>query len=55
MWEYAGIRSSRGYDQVVDDLANFPGAKWFVGARLNFAENLLRPRDERAVLVKGMQ
>lgn len=51
MWEYAGIRSSRGYDQVVDDLTKFPGAKWFVGARLNFAENLLRHRDERTAFV----
>ncbi len=31
MWEYAGIKSSQGYEQVVDDLAKFPGAKWFVG------------------------
>ncbi len=51
MWEYAGIRSSKGYDQVVDDLANFPGAKWFVGAQLNFAENLLRFKDERTAFV----
>ena len=51
MWEFAGIRSSRGYDQVVDDLAKFPGARWFVGARLNFAENLLRHRDDRAAFI----
>ena len=51
MWEYAGIRSSRRYDQVVDDLAKFPGARWFVGARLNFAENLLRHRDDRPAFV----
>ena len=51
MWEYAGIRSSRRYDQVVDDLAKFPGAKWFVGARLNFAENLLRHRDDRVAFI----
>ena len=30
------------------------GAKWFVGARLNFAENLLRFRDDRqAIMFKG--
>ncbi|MGA2625826.1 MAG: acetoacetate--CoA ligase [Candidatus Bathyarchaeia archaeon] len=51
MWEYAGIRSSRRYDQVVDDLAKFPGVRWFVGARLNFAENLLRHRDDRPAFV----
>jgi len=51
MWEYAGVRSSRACDQVVDDLSKFPGAKWFVGARLNFAENLLRYKDERTAFV----
>jgi len=51
MWEYSGIISSRGYDQVVDDITKFPGAKWFVGARLNFAENMLRHRNERAAFV----
>jgi acetoacetyl-CoA synthetase len=54
MWEFAGIKSSRGYDQVVDDLQKMPGARWFSGARLNFAENLLRYRDDRpAFIFKG--
>jgi len=48
MWEFGGIKASRGYDKVVDDLNRFPGAKWFIGARLNFAENLLRYRDKHA-------
>jgi acetoacetyl-CoA synthetase len=52
MWEFAGIRASRGYDVVVDDLARFPGARWFPGARLNFAENLLsRGRSRQPALV----
>ena len=33
------------YDVAVDDLEKFPGAKWFIGARMNFAENLLKYRD----------
>ncbi len=28
-----------------------PGAKWFTGARLNFAENLLRRRDDKTALI----
>jgi len=44
MWEFGGVISSQGYDQVVDDLSRMPGAAWFPGARLNFAENLLRYR-----------
>jgi len=45
MWEFADIKASHQYDEVVDDLDRFPGARWFPGARLNFAENLLRHRD----------
>ncbi len=45
MWDFAQIKSSKEYEIVVDDASRMPGAKWFVGARLNFAENLLRYRD----------
>src|SRR5574337_891809 len=51
VWDFAGIVASRGYDQVVDDLTRFPGARWFTGARLNFAENLLRRRDQHTAFV----
>ena len=54
VWDFTGIKASRRYDQVVEDLSKFPGTKWFPGARLNFAENLLRYRDDRlAFLFKG--
>jgi len=54
MWEFGEVRASRRYDVVVDDLGEFPGARWFVGARLNFAENLLRHRDANvALMFKG--
>ena len=54
MWEFADIKASRRYDEVVDDLDRFPGARWFPGARLNFAENLLRHRDDYpAFMFKG--
>jgi len=54
MWEFGNIRASMKYSLVVDDLDKFPGAKWFVGARLNFAENLLRHRDDHlAFIFKG--
>jgi acetoacetyl-CoA synthetase len=51
VWDYTGIVSSRRFEKVVDDLGRFPGAKWFPGARLNFAENLLRHRDDSVALV----
>ena len=39
------------YDEVVDDLTKFPGVRWFGGARLNFAENLLRYRDDHTAFI----
>ncbi len=51
IWDYTGIIASRRFDIVVDDITTFPGAKWFPGARLNFAENLLRHKDEGIALV----
>ncbi|MGD2144147.1 MAG: acetoacetate--CoA ligase, partial [Anaerolineae bacterium] len=51
MWDFGEIEASRGYSEVVDDLSRFPGAKWFSGARLNFAENLLKYRDDQLALI----
>ncbi len=51
VWEFAQIRASAPYATVVDDLTVFPGARWFPGARLNFAENLLRHADDRPALI----
>ena len=51
MWDFAEIKASKGYDQVVEDLKKFPGTRWFPGAKLNFAENLLRYRDDRLAFI----
>ncbi len=51
MWDFAEIKASHRYSQVVDDLTKFPGTRWFGGARLNFAENLLRYRDGHLAFV----
>ncbi len=50
-WEYAHIVHSAGYKRVVDDPAKMPGAGWFEGARLNFAENLLQRRDDHTAII----
>ena len=50
-WEFADIIHTKPYDAVVDDANKMPGAEWFKGARLNFAENLLRYRDDRVALI----
>ncbi len=53
-WYFSGIRWDRDFDQVVDDARRMPGAKWFQGARLNYAENMLRYRDDRpAIIFRG--
>jgi len=51
MWDFAGIISTTPYDEVIDDVNKMPGAKWFPGTKLNFAENLLRFRDDQVALV----
>ena len=51
MWAFGEIKASRGYTHVVQDLSKFPGTQWFTGARLNFAENLLRYRDDRPAFI----
>ena len=50
-WDYSDIIASKHYDEVVDDLTKLPGAQWFSGAELNFAENLFRYRDDRVALI----
>ena len=51
LWDFAQIKASEPYSEVVDDLTRMPGAKWFTGAKLNFAENLLRFRDDRTAII----
>ncbi len=50
-WDFLDIQASRTGDPVVDDPGKMPGARWFEGARLNFAENLLRYRDDQTALI----
>jgi acetoacetyl-CoA synthetase len=51
IWEFCGVRASRPYEQVLDQ-RRMPGARWFAGAELNYAENLLEGHadSEPAVL-----
>ncbi len=45
IWDFFGTESSRPYECVLAD-RRMPGAKWFPGARLNYAQHALR--HERA-------
>jgi acetoacetyl-CoA synthetase len=51
LWDYCQVVSSRPREQVLEHRERMPGASWFVGSRLNFAQNLLRYRDDRPALV----
>ncbi len=50
LWKYSGIIHSKSYDKILDE-RKMPGAKWFEGAELNFAENLMRYRDDEIALI----
>ena len=53
VWEDGDVIASRTADDVLRDPA-MPGAVWFAGAELNYAENLLRHRgDQPAVIAAG--
>ncbi len=51
VWEFCGIRANGEHTPVLVDGDRMPGAQWFPGVRLNFAQNLLRYRDERLAIV----
>jgi acetoacetyl-CoA synthetase len=40
IWEFCGVRASKRYERVLGS-HEMPGARWFEGAELNYAENLL--------------
>ncbi|XP_041350326.1 acetoacetyl-CoA synthetase-like [Gigantopelta aegis] len=50
-WKFTKIVHSKPHEEVIDKtkgIADIP--EWFHGARLNFAENLLRYRDDRIAI-----
>ncbi|MGX5914389.1 acetoacetate--CoA ligase [Aliidiomarina sp. Khilg15.8] len=51
VWDEFDIIASERGGQVLQDGDKMPGATWFPQARLNFAENLLRFRDDRVAMV----
>jgi acetoacetyl-CoA synthetase len=55
LWEFADVIASNPPRAAVEHLERFPGARWFPGATLNFAENLLRFRDDRLALVAVLE
>ena len=53
VWDFFDVRASRPYSSVLSN-REMPGARWFDGAALNYAEHALRRRDDRpAVLFRS--
>ncbi|MBS3935529.1 MAG: acetoacetate--CoA ligase [Sulfuritalea sp.] len=50
LWDFAAVRGHKGA-RILLDGDRMPGARWFPEARLNYAENLLRRRDDGIALV----
>ncbi len=54
IWDISGIINSKGYDKILTGNKMF-GAKWFVGAKLNFAENLLKYNDSNTAIISSRE
>ncbi len=53
VWDFASVVGEKG-EEVLINSDKMPGAKWFPGAKLSYAENLLRLRnDEPAIIFRG--
>ena len=51
VWDFCEVIAETRGDAVVEHIDRMPGARWFPHARLNFAENLLRRRDDAEAIV----
>jgi acetoacetyl-CoA synthetase len=51
VWAFCGIKASRPWEQVLEEGEHMRGARWFTESRLNFAENLLRFRDDQTAII----
>jgi acetoacetyl-CoA synthetase len=55
LWDFFGIRAHTPYERVLGS-REMPGAEWFVGSRLNYAEHMLgrdEDTDQVAVLARS--
>jgi len=50
VWDFCGVIGEKG-SKVLENGSKMPGAQFFPQARLNFAENLLRRRDDHPAII----
>jgi acetoacetyl-CoA synthetase len=51
IWDYFEVRASEPYEAVLGS-RGMPGAEWFPGARLSYAEHVFRDRDDAEVAIR---
>lgn len=51
LWDFCGVIAETRGTRVLADGGRMPGATWFPEARLNYAENLLRRRDDAPAMI----
>ena len=51
IWDFFDVRSSGPYERVLAE-RTMPGARWFEGAELNYAEHVFRDRDPATLAVQ---
>ncbi|WP_086479210.1 acetoacetate--CoA ligase [Oceanospirillum sanctuarii] len=51
LWDFAGVIADKKSETVLENPEKMPGARWFPDSKLNFAENLLKFRDDRTAIV----
>ncbi|MGH8272161.1 MAG: acetyl-coenzyme A synthetase N-terminal domain-containing protein, partial [Gammaproteobacteria bacterium] len=51
VWKFCGVIAATPGGHVLVDGDRMPGARWFHDAHLNFAQNLLRRRDDGIALI----
>jgi acetoacetyl-CoA synthetase len=51
LWDFCEVRAEQRATQILEDGARMPGARWFIDARFNYAENLLPRDDEQTAIV----
>ncbi len=51
IWDYFDVEADTPYERVLGD-RSMPGAEWFPGARLNYAQHVFRGKDDDEVAIR---
>ena len=51
LWDFCEVRAQTRATQILEDGNRMPGARWFIDARFNYAENLLRRDGDTPAII----